>query len=121
MCELFLGKTQSSSEVYVKDVVVVSTVRTNKDILGKVLLQNVADKNFPKDTTFYVLCGFHTEENGEPAKYDPNLTIQFEGMSNNLAEKIESCASDMGYSLAPNIVLKTRETGMYILSQFSWS
>ena len=102
-------------------MVVVSTVRTNKDILGKVLLQNITDKNFPKDTTFYVLCGFHTEENGEPAKYDPNLTVQFEGMSNNLAEKIESCASDMGYSLAPNIVLTTKETGMYILSQFSCS
>ena len=40
-------------------------------------------------------------------------------MSNNLSEKIESCASDMGYSLAQNIVLKTQETGMYILSQLS--
>ena len=71
------------------------------------------NKTFPEDTTFYVLCGL------EPAKYDPNLTIQFEEMSNNLAEKIESCASDMGYSLAPNIVLKTKETGMYILSQLN--
>ena len=40
-------------------------------------------------------------------------------MSDNLSEKIGSYASDMGYSLAPNIVLKTKETGMYILSQLS--
>ena len=40
-------------------------------------------------------------------------------MSNNLSEKIESCVSDMGYKLAQNIVLKTQETGMYILSQLS--
>ena len=84
-------------------------------------MKNVTNKAFHKDTAFYIICGFHTNENGEPAKYDPNLTIQFEEMSNNLAEKIESCASDMGYSLAPNIVLKTKETGMYILSQFSCS
>ena len=58
-------------------------------------------------------------ENGEPAKYDSNLTTQFQEMRENLSEKIESCASDMGYSLAPNIVLKTQETGMYILSQLS--
>ena len=103
------------SEVYFKDVVFVSTVPTNEANLGEVILQNVTNKKFPEDTTFYVLCGL------EPAKYDQNLTVQFEEMSNNLAEKIESCASDMGYSLAPNIVLKTKETGMYILSQFSCS
>ena len=102
-------------------MVVVSKVPTNKTNLEEVILQNVTNKAFPKDTAFYIICGFHTNENGEPAKYDPNLTIQFEEMSNNLAEKIESCASDMGYSLAPNIVLKTKETGMYILSQFSCS
>ena len=105
----------ASRKVYFKDVVFVSTVTTNEANLGEVILQNVTNKKFPEDTTFYVLCGL------EPAKYDPNLTIQFEEMSNNLAEKIESCASDMGYSLAPNIVLKTKETGMYILSQFSCS
>ena len=105
----------ASSEVYFKDVVFVSTVPTNEANLGEVILQNVTNKTFPKDTTFYVLSGL------EPAKYDPNLTIQFEEMSNNLAERIESCASDMDYSLAPNIVLKTKETGMYILSQFSCS
>ena len=110
----------ASSEVYFKDVVFVSTVPTNEANLGEVILQNVTNKTFPEDTTFYVLCGL------EPAKYDQNLTVQFEEMSKNLAEKIESHASDgspsdMGYSLAPNVVLKTKETGMYILSQLSCS
>ena len=40
-------------------------------------------------------------------------------MRENLSEKIESCASDMRYLLASNIVLNTHETGMYILSQLS--
>ena len=37
-------------------------------------------------------------------------------MNSSLAKKIELCAFDMGYILAPNIVLETRETGMHILS-----
>ena len=110
--------TMTSSEVYFKEVVVVSTAPAN---LGEDILQNVSNKNFPKGTAFYVLCGC-TKKNGEPGKYDPNLTIQFEEMSNKLAEKIESCElNDMHYSLAPNTVLKTKETGMYSLSQFSCS
>ena len=113
--------TMASSEVYFKELVVISTVPTNEANLGEDILQNVTNKNFPEGTTFYVLCGC-IKENGEPGKYDPKFTLQFEEMSNSLAEKIESdLISNMGYSLAPNTVLKTKETGMYILSQFSCS
>ena len=105
----------ASSEIYFKEVVVVTTVPTNKANLGEVIFRDITNKAFPKDTTFYVICGFHTKENGEPAKYDSNLMKQFQEMSNNLDKKIELCASDMGYSFAPNIVLETRETGMHIL------
>ena len=104
--------TMASSEIYFKEVVVVTTIPTNKVNLGEVILKDIEKKTFPRDTTFYVICGFHTKENGEPAKYDSNLMKQFQEMSNNLAKKIKLYASDMGYSLAPNIVLETQETGM---------
>ena len=71
----------ASSEIYFKEVVVVTTIPTNKVDLRDAVLIDIAKKTFLRDTTFYVICGFHTKENGEPAKYDSNLMKQFQEMT----------------------------------------
>ena len=53
--------TMASSEIYFKEVVVVTTIPTNKVNLGKAILKDIEQKTFPKDTTFYIVCGFHTK------------------------------------------------------------
>ena len=51
----------ASSEIYFKEVVVITTIPTNKVNLGKAILKDIEQKTFPKDTTFYIVCGFHTK------------------------------------------------------------
>ena len=51
----------ASSEIYFKEVVVVTTIPTNKANLGEIILKDIEKKTFPKDTTFFVVCGFHTK------------------------------------------------------------
>ena len=113
---LFLGKTtMDSKEIYLRDVVILTAVETNKTNLGRALVEGIKSNKFQKDTTFYLICGFHTNEKGEVSKYDHELTKQFEEMITNL-RVVSNANKDMRYKFAPKIELKSKETGMHILS-----
>ena len=116
---IFLGKTtmasKESQEIYLRDVVILTKNRTNKDNLGHALAEDIKSKKYPKGTTFYLICGFHTTEKGEVSEYDHDLTKQFEEMIDDLSEVIEA-NKDMGYKFASEIELKSKEIGMHILS-----
>ena len=104
-----------SKEIYLKDVVILTTVETNKTNLGHALAEDIKSKKYPKDTTFYLVCGFHTKPEGEVFKHDQNLTRQFGEMITKLSVEIDE-NKDMGYEFAQEIILDTQETGMHILS-----
>ena len=105
----------ASKEIYLKEVVILTKSPTNKTNLGRALSENIKEKRYPKNTTFYVICGFHTKPEGEVFKHDQNLTLQFEEMITDLSGVIDS-NKDMGYKFAQEITLNTQETGMHILS-----
>ena len=117
---IFLGKTtmasKESQEIYLRDVVILTKNRTNKDNLGHALAEDIKSKKYPKGTTFYLISGFHTTEKGEVSKYDHELTKQFGEMITNLSGVRDANAKDMGYQFAPEIELKSKEIGMHILS-----
>ena len=69
----------ASSEIYLKEVVVVTTIPTNKANLGEVILKVIEKKTFPKDTTFYVVCGFHTKVRSDLLSYFIHTTLNVIG------------------------------------------
>ena len=105
---------EPAKEIYLKEVVILTKTPTNKDKLGRALSEDIKSKKYPKDTTFYLICGFHTKPEGEVSKSDHELTKQFEEMINDLKVVIDA-NRDMGYLFAPEIELKSEETGMHIL------
>ena len=106
----------ASNEIYLRDVVILTTIETNKTNLGHALVEDIKSKKFKKDTTFYLICGFHTTEKGEVSNYDPELTKQFQEMiKNNLSKEIDA-NKEMGYKFAQEIILESKEIGMHILS-----
>ena len=102
----------ASKEIYLKEVVILTKSPTNKTNLGRALSENIKEKKYPKNTTFYVICGFHTKPEGEVFKHDQNLTLQFGEMITNLSDSYKN----MDYKFAQEIILDTQETGMHILS-----
>ena len=107
----------ASKEVYLRDVVILTTIETNKTNLGSALAEDIKNKKYPQNTTFYLICGFHTTEKGEVSKYDHELTKQFGEMITNLSRVIDE-NKNMGYKFAPEIELKSKEIGMHILSLY---
>ena len=105
----------ASKEIYLKEVVILTKTTTNKDELELALSEEIKNKKYAKDTTFYLICGFHTKPEGEVFKHDQDLTLQFGEMITNLSVVIDS-NKDMGYKFAQEIILDTQETGMHILS-----
>ena len=105
----------ASKEIYLKEVVILTKSPTNKTNLGRALSENIKEKRYPKNTTFYVICGFHTKPEGEVFKHDQNLSLQFGEMITDLSGVISS-SEDMDYKFASEITLNTQETGMHILS-----
>ena len=84
------------SKPYLRDVVILTNMPTSKDNLGPALTEMIKGKKdpenlhlFPKDTTFYLICGFHTTEKGEVGKYEPELEKQFREMIKDLSKKID--------------------------------
>ena len=71
----------ASSEIYFKEVVVVTTIPTNKVNLGEVILKDIEKKTFPKDTTFYVVCGFHTKVHSDLLIYFIHTKLNVIGSS----------------------------------------
>ena len=65
----------ASSEIYFKEVVVVTTIPINKTNLGEAILKDIEKKTFPKDTTFYVVCGFHTKVRSDLLSYFMHTTL----------------------------------------------
>jgi hypothetical protein len=102
----------ASKETYLKEVVILTKTPTSKEKLELALSKEIRGKKYPKDTTFYLICGFHTKQDGEVSKYDQNLTLHFGEMITNLSNSNK----DMGYEFAQEIILETQETGMHILS-----
>ena len=78
---------------------------------------SIQNGNFLEKTVFHLLCGFHTNENGEPLKPDPNLTQQFHDMLADLHTEIQK-VPHMNYEISSKIILETEETGMHILTLF---
>ena len=109
-----MTQTIASKEIYLKEVVVLTKNPTNKEKLGRALSEDIKSKKYPKDTTFYLICGFHTKPEGEVSKSDHELTKQFEEMIIDLKVVIDA-NRDMGYKFAQEIELKSIETGMHIL------
>ena len=105
----------ASNEIYLRDVVILTTIATNKTNLGSALAEDIKNKKYPQNTTFYLICGFHTTEKGEVSKYDHELTKQFEEMITNLSRVRDAMDEDMGYQFATEIELKSKEIGMHIL------
>ena len=110
-----LVQTMASKEIYLKEVVILTKTPTNKINLGSALSEDIKSKKYPKDTTFYLICGFHTNPEGEVSKSDHELTKQFGEMITDLSGVISS-SEDMDYKFASEITLNTQETGMHILS-----
>ena len=104
-------------DVYLHNGVVVLTKEpTNRANLGNFLKGNIRNGNFLENTVFHLLCGFHTNENGEPLKSDPDLTQQFrEMLEQDLHTEIEK-VPHMGYEISTHTELTTEETGMHILT-----
>ena len=104
-------------DVYLHNGVVVLTKEpTNRANLGKFLTGNIRNEKFLENTVFHLLCGFHTNENGEPLKPDPDLTQQFrEMLEKDLHTEIEK-VPHMGYEISTHTELTTEETGMHILT-----
>ena len=105
----------ASKEVYLRDVVILTKTPTSKDHLGEALAENIKSKKYPKDTTFYLICGFHTTEKGEVSKYDHQLTKQFGEMITKLRGIIDA-NEDITYKFAPFLELKSKVSGMHIVS-----
>ena len=105
----------ASKEIYLKEVVILTKTPTNKINLGRALSEDIKSKKYPKDTNFYLICGFHTKPEGEVSKHDQNLALQFGDMIDDLSGVIDS-NKGMGYKFAQEITLNTQETGMHILS-----
>ena len=105
-------------DVYLHNGVVVLTKEpTNRANLGNFLKGSIQNGNFLEKTVFHLLCGFHTNENGEPLKPDPNLTQQFHDMLADLHTEIQK-VPHMNYEISSKIILETEETGMHILTLF---
>ena len=106
-------------DVYLHNGVVVLTKEpTNRANLGNFLKGNIRNGNFLENTVFHLLCGFHTNENGEPLKSDPDLTQQFrEMLEKDLHTEIEKVLHK-GYKIYTHTELTTEETGMHILALF---
>ena len=103
-------------DVYLHNGVVVLTKEpTNRANLGNFLKGNIGNGNFLENTVFHLLCGFHTNENGEPLKSDPDLTQQFSDMREDLLTENDK-VPHMRYKIHPLADLKTEETGMHILT-----
>ena len=105
----------ASKEIYLKEVVILTKTPTDKINLGHALSEDIKRKKYPKHTNFYLICGFHTNPEGEVSKSDDELTKQFGEMITDLSGVINS-TEDMDYKFASEITLNTQETGMHILS-----
>ena len=105
-------------KVYLHNGVVVLTKgEINRTDLGNFLKENIRKGKFLEKTVFHILCGFHTNENGEPLNSDSDLNKQFRDVLRNLSTEIKK-VPHMKYEIAPEIILETEETGMYILTIF---
>ena len=103
-------------DVYLHNGVVVLTKEpTDRANLGNFLKGSIQNGNFLEKTVFHLLCGFHTNKNGEPLKSDSDLTKQFHDMLKNLLTETEK-VPHMGYKISPINELETEETGMHILT-----
>ena len=97
-------------------MVVLTKEPTNRANLGNFLKENIQNGIFLENTVFHLLCGFHTNENGEPLKSDPNLTQQFrEMLEKDLHTEIEKVLHK-GYKIYTHTELTTEETGTHILA-----
>ena len=117
--QLKLIMASNCEDVYLHNGVVVLTKEpTNRANLGKFLKESIRNGNFLEKTEFHLLCGFHTNENGEPLKSDPKLTEQFRDMlKKDLRTEIKK-VPHMKYEISSDIILETEETGMHILTLF---
>ena len=102
--------------IYLHNGVVVFTKKpTDRGKLGNFLKANIRDGNFLEKTEFHILCGFHTNKNGEPSKSDRDLFLQFSDMREDLLTENDK-VQHMRYKIHPLTDLKTEETGMHILT-----
>ena len=104
-------------DVYLHNGVVVLTKEpTDRANLGNFLKENIQKGKFLEKTVFHILCGFHTNENGEPFKSDSDLSRQFRDMlEKDLLTEIKK-VPHMKYDILPETILETEETGMHILT-----